>query len=87
MHCFTCGERKIWQNIKTSKNIIKMIVEYTAKRGKVYNFSKNSLPLVFLIHIHKGNTLLKVADEEQTYLFNELKSISKSFFKECKIIS
>ena len=62
-----------------------MIVEYTAKRGKVYNFSKNSVPIVFLIHIHKGNILLETADEEQTYLFNELKSISKSFLKNARL--
>ena len=54
-----------------------MVVEYAAKRGKVYNFSKNSLPIVFLIHTHKGNVLLEVAYEEQTYLLNEVKNISK----------
>ena len=64
---------------------MKMIVEYTVKRGKVYNFIKNSLPIVFLIHIHKGSVLLEVADEEQTYLLNELKSISISFLKKLRL--
>ena len=54
-----------------------MVAEYIAKRGKVYNFSKNSLPIVFLIYIHKGNVLWEVSYEEQTYLLNEVKSISK----------
>ena len=26
-HRFTCGERKVWQNIKTSENIMQFIVD------------------------------------------------------------
>ena len=26
-HRFTCGERKIWQNIEKSQNIMKLIVD------------------------------------------------------------
>ena len=33
MHRFTCGEEKIWQNIKKSQNIMKMIAG-VAKRNE-----------------------------------------------------
>ena len=37
--CFTCGERKIWSNIKKSQNIMSMIV---AKPTFLNDFSKTS---------------------------------------------
>ena len=79
-------KEKFGKTAKMFKNILKLIVEYTAKIGTVYNFSKSYLPIVFLIHIHKGNVLLEVADEEHTYLLYELKSISKPFLKKARIL-
>ena len=52
-------------------------LEYTSKRGKRYNFSKCTLPTVFLRHIHDGNLSLKDANEEQGLLANELKDMGK----------
>ena len=40
-HRLTCGEKKIWQNIKKSLNIMKMIVGDLRKFGKDFA-SKNS---------------------------------------------
>ena len=38
MHRFTCGEKKSWQNIKKSQNIMKMIVgPYVSSQGQLNN--------------------------------------------------
>ena len=41
-HHFTCGERKIWQSIKKSQNIMKMIVgKKKVATSKMYIMRKN----------------------------------------------
>ena len=50
---------------------------YTTERGKHYNFSRYSSPIVFLRDKHKGNLSLDDADEEQVHLASELKDIGK----------
>ena len=43
MERFTCGERKMWQNIKKSQNIMRMIVveECTKSTYEIRIVSKN----------------------------------------------
>ena len=43
-------KEKFGKTSKKSKSILKLILEYTAKVETVYNFSKNYLPIVFLIY-------------------------------------
>ena len=52
-------------------------LEYTAKRGKRYHFSKYYLPVVFLRAIHEGDLPLKDVDEKQNLLLNELKDMGQ----------
>ena len=46
--------------IQLLTNITLEDLEYTTKRGKRYNFSRYSLPIVFLRGIHKGSFSLKM---------------------------
>ena len=52
-------------------------LEYTTKRRKCYNFSRCSLPIVFLRNKHKINLPLKNVDEEQIQIVNESKDMGK----------
>ena len=63
------------QNTTTLGNL-----EYAAKRGKYYHFSKHLLPIVFLRDIHQRKLSLENVDEEQNQLVNDLEDRSK-----CKI--
>ena len=45
-------------------------LEYTSKRGKLYNFSKFFLPFVFLRDIHEGNLSPQDANELNALLAN-----------------
>ena len=47
---------------------------YKSKRGKTYNFSKQSLPAVFLIEIYKGHLSIEKANIKQSNFVNELKN-------------
>ena len=66
------------KEIMQLKNNIKLDnLGYTTKRGKIYSFSKYTLPIVFLRDIHEGNLSLEDANKEQTQLGDELKDMSK----------
>ena len=45
---------------------------------KPYNFSKNSLPVVFLRDIHEGHLSIEGADNKQNNFANELKNFDKN---------
>ena len=52
-----------------------MIIGYTTKRGKRYNFSKYSLPIVFLRDVHEENDLkgMRIGEilvEKRSFLSN-----------------
>ena len=48
-------------------------LNYKSKRGKIYNFSKYSLPIAFLRDIHEGNLSIEGTDNEQSNFTNKLK--------------
>ena len=52
-------------------------LNYKSKRGKIYNFSKYSLPIAFLIDIHEGNLSMEKSDNMQINFANELEKIDK----------
>ena len=56
-----------------------MILEYTAKRRKNYNFNKYSLPIVFCfwINMYDRNLSIEDADKEQNDLDNKLIGIKE----------
>ena len=60
---------KLKELMQLQKNIKLDYLEYTAERGKRYNFNKYSLPIVFLrgIRMREGNLLLENADKEKVY--------------------
>ena len=61
-----------------SQNSIKLDdLEYTAKSGPNYGFSKCYLPIVFLRDINERIFSLKHANKEQSYLVNKLIDVSK----------
>ena len=53
-------------------------LNYKLKCGKPYNFSKNSLPVVFLRDIHEGHLSIEGADNKQNNFANELKNFDKN---------
>ena len=70
---------KLEELMQLQENIKLDDLEYTAERGKRYNFKKCNLPIVFLtdIRLREGNLLLESADKEQSLLLNELKDTDK----------
>ena len=63
-------------------------LNYKSKRGKVYNFSEYSLPIIFLKDIHGEYSSLEEADDEQSKfdakfkkIENVKKQLRKSFLK------
>ena len=68
---------KLKEIIHLQNNIKLHDLEYTAKRGKRYCFTKYSLPIVFLKDIREGNLLLEDPDKEQIILSDELKDMGK----------
>ena len=53
-------------------------LRYRSKSRKVYNFSKYSLPIVFLRDIHEGHLSLKDADEKQSNFAAKIKNLDNS---------
>ena len=66
-----------------------MILEYTAKRRKNYNFNKYSLPIVFCfwINMYDRNLSIEDADKEQNDLDNKLIGINRGKIPVKKVIS
>ena len=56
LHSFTCGERKIWQNIKEPQNIMKMIV---GRQSTI--FSTSTLCTIITINNFKNMLMHKHA--------------------------
>ena len=54
--------------------IKKDVLNYKSKREKTYNFSKYSLPIVFLRNIHERHLSIEKADDKQSNFTNELKN-------------
>ena len=71
--------RAKWKEIVEFQDIIKKhdLKNYKSKRGKTYNFSKHSLPLVFSRDIHEGDLSIEKADNKQSNFANELKNFGK----------
>ena len=63
--------------IKLQNNLKLDDLEHTKNRGKHYNFSKYSLPIIFLRNIHKENLPLEDAIKEQSQLINKFKGMGK----------
>ena len=60
------------------QNIIKKDdINYKSKRGKTYNFTKYSLPIVFIRDMHKGHLSIEKADNKHSISANELKNFYK----------
>ena len=55
-------------------------LNYKPKRRKTYNFSKYSLPIVFLRDIHEEHLSLADADLKQSNFATELKKFDKDIF-------
>ena len=53
-------------------------LRYRSKSRKVYNFSKYSLPIVFLRDIHEGHLSLKDADEKPSNFAAKIKNLDNS---------
>ena len=57
------------------KDIIKKdSLNSKSKRGKTYNLSKYSLPIIFLRNIHEGHLSVENVDTKQSNFANELKN-------------
>ena len=52
-------------------------LNYKSKHRKIYNFSKYSLPIVFLRDIYEGHLSIERPDNEQSNFANELKDFDK----------
>ena len=66
------------KEINESQNIIKKDdLNYKSKRGKIYNFSKYSLPILFLRDINEGHLSIGKADNKQSNFAKELKNFDK----------
>ena len=52
-------------------------LNYKSKRGKTYNFSKYSLPTLFLRDIYEGHLSIEKADGKQSNFGNKLKNFVK----------
>ena len=69
MNDFICAKLK---EIVELKDIIKIDdLNYKSKCGKAYNFSKYSLPIVFLRDIHERDLSIEKADNKQSNFANE----------------
>ena len=62
-----------FKKIKQLQNNVRLddLTKKTTARGRYYNFSKYSLPIVFTRDIHKRNLSLQDADVEQSQLIHE----------------
>ena len=58
-------------------------LNYKSKHRKTYNFSKYSLPTVFLRDIHEGHLSIEGDDNKQSNFANELKVVSATFLLVC----
>ena len=52
-------------------------LNYKSKHRKIYNFSKYSLPIVFLRDICEGHLSIERRDNKQSNFANELKDFDK----------
>ena len=52
-------------------------LNYKSKHRKIYNFSKYSLPIVFLRDIYEGHLSIERPDNKQSNFANELKDFDK----------
>ena len=62
---------KLWNIIKWND------LDYKSAHAKIYNFSKYSLPTVFMREIHIRYLKLGTTDDEQSSFANELKNLDK----------
>ena len=69
-----------FKKIKQLQNNVRLddLTKKTTTRGRYYNFSKYSLPIVFTRDIHKRNLSLQDADVEQSQLIHEWKDMGKA---------
>ena len=72
MNDLICANLK---EIVESQDIIKKnVLNYKSKQEKTNNFSKYSLPIVFLRNIHERHLSIEKADDKQSNFTNELKN-------------
>ena len=57
-HRFTCGEKKIWQNIEKSQNIMKLIVDPDI-RGRIIELNHQMEIFDYFNGVKLGSLLLK----------------------------
>ena len=75
MNDLTCAKLK--EIIELQDIIKKDVLNCKSKRAKTYNFSKNSLPIVFVRVIHEGNLSIEKAGNKQSNFANASKKIDK----------